>query len=135
MNKYGFKQERNIIITNKRLYNLKKTTPKNKIYIDNILGITIAKTSLGFVIHHEHMTEDIYYISNRRDKIIEIIANQYEIIKKNELKLFLLNVKNLDTFVTKESEKKDNPKSNKRMPRLGLISLKEYLSGATKFNN
>ena len=35
-NKFGFKQERNIVITNKAIYNLKKTQLKRKIDIKSI---------------------------------------------------------------------------------------------------
>ena len=41
INKYGFKQERNIIITDKGIYNLKKTTLKRRIDLKTIKGITL----------------------------------------------------------------------------------------------
>jgi serum/glucocorticoid-regulated kinase 2 len=51
INKFGFKQERNIIITDKGIYNLKKTSLKRRIDLKSIKGITISKTSDEFVIH------------------------------------------------------------------------------------
>jgi hypothetical protein len=52
-NSYGWKQERNMVITNKNLYNIKKRTIKRKILIANIKAITVStnEQSKEFVIH------------------------------------------------------------------------------------
>ena len=62
INRFGFKQERNIIITDKAVYNLKKTSLKRRIDIKAIQGITLAKTMDEFVIHCSG--DDYDYYSN-----------------------------------------------------------------------
>ena len=51
VNKFGFKQERNLVITDKALYNLKKTVLKRRIDLKAIKGITLAKSTDEFVIN------------------------------------------------------------------------------------
>ena len=76
-NKFGFKQERNIIITDKGIYNLKKKDLKRRIDIKSIKGITISKTSDELVIHCNDEEYDYQYISSKKKTIVEIIAKHY----------------------------------------------------------
>ena len=62
INKYGFKQERNIIITDKAVYNLKKTSIRRRIDLKVIKGITLSKTSNEFVIHCKEEEYDYQYV-------------------------------------------------------------------------
>ena len=95
INKYGFKQERNIIITDKGIYNLKKTTLKRRIDLKSIKGITLSKISDEFVIHCNDEEYDYQYISAKKKTIVEIIAKYYYNIIGEELKLFeFKNAKN-----------------------------------------
>jgi len=52
-NPFDWKQERNIVITNKFVYNLKKKSLKRKINLKNITAITssLNKESQEFVLH------------------------------------------------------------------------------------
>ena len=127
-NKFGFKQERNIVITNKAIYNLKKTQLKRKIDIKSIKGITIAKQSDEFVIHCNDEEYDYQYISQKKKTIVEIIAKHYYHLIGEELKLFLLNCSSLTTFVTSKKEKLKD-KNSSRMPRTDSISVGEYIYG------
>ena len=77
INNYGFKQERNIIITDKGIYNLKKTALKRRIDINSIKGITLSKLSDEFVIHCNDEEYDYHYVSTKKKKIVEIIAKYY----------------------------------------------------------
>ena len=129
VNKYGFKQERNIIITDKAIYNLKNNTLKRRIDFKTILGITINKQTDEFVIHCSDLDYDYHYISHRIKTIIEIVAKHYEIINEQELKLFEMNIKNLNTFVTTKKEKQKQ-KNFTHMPNKDCISVKDYLFGA-----
>ena len=129
VNKYGFKQERNIIITDKAIYNLKNSTLKRRIDFKTILGITINKQTDEFVIHCSDLDYDYHYISHRIKTIIEIVAKHYEIINEQELKLFEMNIKNLNTFVTTKKEKQKQ-KNFTHMPNKDCISVKDYLFGA-----
>ena len=132
INKYGFKQERNIIITDKGIYNLKKTTLKRRIDLKTIKGITLSKQSDEFVIHCNDEEYDYQYLSAKKKTIVEIIAKYYYNIINEELKLFELNLSSLSTFVTTKKEKMKE-KNNSRMPRTNCISVYEYIYG-TKAN-
>ena len=133
INKYGFKQERNIIITDKGIYNLRKTTLKRRIDLKSIKGITLTKASDEFVIHCNDEEYDYQYISAKKKTIVEIIAKYYYNIIGEELKLFELNVSSLSTFVTTKKEKMKE-KNSSRMPRTNCISIGEYIYG-TKSKN
>ena len=129
-NRFGFNQERNIIITNKALYNLKKKDLKRRILLIMIRGITISSLNDEFIIHCNDSEYDYHYSSNRKKIIIEIISKYYYIETNQELKLFSLSMKSLDTFVTTKKEKKNNSNFS-RMPRTGLISVDTYVYGTT----
>ena len=128
INKYGFKQERNIIITNQGIYNLRKTQLKRRIDIKSIKGITLSKISDEFVIHCNDEEYDYQYRSAKKKTIVEIIAKHYYNIIGEELKLFNLNVSSLSTFVTSKKEKMKE-KNSSRMPRTDCISVGEYIYG------
>ena len=128
INKYGFKQERNIIITDQAIYNLKKTSLKRRIDLKSIKGITLTKASDEFVIHCNDEEYDYQYISQKKKTIVEIIAKYYYNILNEELKLFELNVSSLSTFVTTKKEKMKE-KNSSRMPRKNCITISEYIYG------
>ena len=128
INRFGYKQERNIIITDKGIYNLKKTTLKRRIDIRVIKGITLAKNSDEFVIHCNDEEYDYQYMSAKKKTIVEIIAKYYYNIKNEELKLFELNLSSLGTFVTSKKEKMKE-KNSSRMPRTNCLSISEYIYG------
>ena len=81
ISKYGYKQERNIIITDKGIYKLKGTTIKRRMDIKSIKGITLSKWSDEYVIHGNDEGYNCHYISSKRKKIVEMIAKYYYNIK------------------------------------------------------
>ena len=128
INKHNWKQERNILITDKAIYNLKKLSLKRRIDFKTVIGITLSKQSDEFVIHCNDIDYDYHYISQRKKIIVEIIAKNYELINEEELKLFELPVKSLATFVTTKKEK-EKQKNTTRMPKTNNISVNDYLFG------
>jgi serum/glucocorticoid-regulated kinase 2 len=128
INKYGFKQERNLLITDKAIYNLKKTVLKRRIDFKIIEGITVSKISDEFVIHCKDIDYDYQFVSPRKKTIIEIIAKYYKIIQQKELPLFELNIKSLNTYVTTKKEKLKR-KNSSRIPRSNSIDVEQYLFG------
>ena len=126
VNKYGFKQERNILITDQAIYNLKKTSLKRRIGYKTIIGISLSKISDEFVIHCNDIDYDYHYISPKKKTIIEIISKNYQMINEQEIKLFELNVKSLNTFVTTKKEK-EKQRNSTRMPRTSCITVNDYL--------
>ena len=129
INKYSWWQERNIIITDKAIYNLKKLSLKRRIDLKTLIGITISKNSEEFVIHCKNIDYDYHYSSPRRKIIIEIISKNYEINVEQEIKLFELQDKNLNEYVTSKEEK-EKQISYTRMPRnIKSLNVKDYLFG------
>ena len=128
INKHGWKQERNILITDKAIYNLRKLSLKRRIDFKTIIGITLSKLTDEFVIHCNDIDYDYQYISKRKKTIVEIIAKNYQLVNEEELKLFALPTKNLSTFVTTKKEK-EKQKNSTRMPKNGSINVDEYLFG------
>ena len=125
INNRGWKQERNILITDKAVYNLKKLTLKRRIDLKTIIGISISKLSDEFVIHCSDIDYDYQYSSKRKRTILEIIAKNYELINEEELKLFALSVKNLCTIVITEKEK-EKQKNFTHMPKKNSVNIKDY---------
>ena len=128
INKYGFKQERNILITDKAIYNLKKTSLKRRIDFKTIDGITVSKLSDEFVIHCKDINYDYHFISPRKKTIIEIISKYYIIINQKEIQLFELNIKSLSAYVTTKKEKAKSQNSSK-IPRSNSVDVEQYLFG------
>ena len=104
INKLGTQQKRNIIITDKGIYNLKKTELKKRIDIKAIKNITLSKETDEFEIHFNKKSK-YKYISAKKKTIVEIIAKNYYNIKNEELKLFEVNLSSLSTLVSSNNEK------------------------------
>ena len=134
INKYGFKQERNIIITESAVYNLRKTTLRRRIDLKFIIGITVSKTSNAFVIHCKEDEYDYQYVSPKRKTILEILGKSYFNINEEEMKIFVLNVDSLSTFVTYKKDKKKD-KNFTRMPKTNSINVGEYIYGTKSDQN
>lgn len=66
INKNGWKQGRNLILTDKAIYNLKKSVLKRRIDYKTIIGITLSKLSDEFVIHCEDIDYDYHFSSARK---------------------------------------------------------------------
>ena len=128
INKNGWKQGRILLLTNKAIYNLKKTQLKRRIDYKTVMGITLSSVSDEFVIHCEDIDYDYHYISPKKKMIVEIISKNYKPIKEEELKLFEVGIKNLNTFVTTKKEKEKQQKLT-RMPNKGQIKVEDYLYG------
>ena len=129
INRYNWKQERIIIITDKAIYNLKKDTLKRRIDLKALIGITISKNSEEFVLHCSHIDYDYHYTSPRIKTIIEIISKNYEALFDEELKLYELTDKYLNEYVTLKSEKEKQSKYTRMPKNQKRLNVKEYLFG------
>ena len=124
-------QERNIIITNIALYNLKKKSVKRRIELATIKGVTCSMITEEFVVHGNDVEYDYHYVSNNRKKLVSCISSAYEIQKKSEMLLCLMDSKSLRTVVTLQKEKKKNITFS-RMPTVGLTTVKIWLADKPK---
>ena len=134
INRYGYHQERNILITNKAVYNLKKKELKRRFETANIKGMSCTADTYEFVIHCIDFEYDYNYISPRRKKIIQYINQGYEMNLNKELPLCILDLKSLTTVVTNKNEKKKDVNFS-RMPESNRVSVKEYLFGNSSQSN
>lgn len=121
-------QDRQIVITNKALYNFKKKELKRRIDLVQILGISISKLTDEFVVHGNEAEYDYDYVSSKRKVIIEIIAKAYFAEIKKDLILCLLDDKSLKEVVTLKPEKKKD-KAFSRMPKTNHVNLEVFLYG------
>jgi len=110
INRFGWSQERIILITENGIYNLKKKELKRRIPLQIILGITISKNSDEFVIHGNDIEYDYHYISAKRFEIIKIISIEYFKIFNKQINFCIMDDKDLSPYVTKKKEKHINPK-------------------------
>lgn len=133
INRYGIGQERNILVTNLAIYNLKKKSLKRRIDTKSIRGITVSKITDEFVIHGNDFEYDYNYISPRKKKIIEFISKSYFEVLKKEMGLCELEAKSLKNVVTLKKEKKKDVNFS-RMPDTFLIPVYNYLYGTKQDN-
>jgi hypothetical protein len=133
INRYGLGQERNILVTNLAIYNLKKKSLKRRIDIKSIRGITVSKITDEFVIHGNDVEYDYNYISQKKKKIIEFISKSYFEVTKKEMGLCELEAKSLKNVVTLKKEKKKDLNFS-RMPDTFLIPVYNYLYGTKQEN-
>lgn len=73
-NRKNKRQERNLMITTKGIYNLSKTSLKRKIGINKIHAITVSKQGTEFVIHIPDEYDYRYSSTDNRDKILDAIC-------------------------------------------------------------
>lgn len=78
---FGKFQDRNLLITNKAIYNFKKTEIKRRIKIEDLYGITYSRQSSEFILHFNENDYDYLFKSENRDKIILLLQHLYEGLK------------------------------------------------------
>ena len=92
-----------------------------------ILGITVNKLTDEFIIHGIESEYDYYYISHRRNEILETISSAYFNLENTRFKFSLLNEKTIKPYVTNKKDKKSNP-SFTRMRSDHLCSIDDFLA-------
>ena len=119
-------QDRNILITNKAVYFSKKIELKKRINIEYLYGITYSNGTNQFVIHFDENCFDFLILSEKRDKIIRLLNDLYEEIKKKELLFSIKPDSDLSKYVVFKKEKKTNPHLCK-LDKNDLYPIKEFL--------
>ena len=133
---FSSNQERNIVITDKALYNLKIKEKKRRIEIENLAGVTISRLTDQFIVHCKNDEYDYLYISPNRLKIIEILEAVYEACVQNELLFYIANDKDLTKYVINKAERKKN-KNIQEMSKVEpnqLMSIREYIESGGNMN-
>jgi len=128
INRYGFKQERIILLTDKAIYNIKKGSLSRRMDYKNIDCIIVAKLSEELAIHCKDVDYDYRIVSSRRKMIIEIISKCYKQINNKEIDLFEVEEKSLKEYV-KTIKDIMKIKTKSTVSRHNSISVEQYLFG------
>mmetsp|Transcript_8359 Transcript_8359/g.8663 ORF Transcript_8359/g.8663 Transcript_8359/m.8663 type:complete len:485 (+) Transcript_8359:33-1487(+) len=131
INRYGMSQERNIVITSKAIYNLKKKELKRRIDLLTLKGISSSKLTEEFVLHGMDLEYDYNYISAKRKIIVKFVAEAYLALKGTDLNFCELEEKSLKNYVTLKTEKKKDL-SFSRMPENNLTPIRDYYAHVAK---
>ena len=111
-NSFGMKQDRNLLLTDKCLYNLQNRTVKRQMKYDEMLGITFSNQSNEFVVHADK-GYDFHFLSQDKMTIIYIIAKCYEKLLNKPIILCEVKDKSLKQYVTTKKDKKKNSSNSK----------------------
>ena len=130
---FSSNQERNILITDEAIYNLKGKEKKRSFKIEHLRGITISRMSDKFVVHGKNEEYDYLYSSPHRLKIIEILEAIYEYLTQNELLFSIINEKDLSKFVVGKKERKGNSDLYK-VEANKLMSVREFIESGGSMN-
>jgi serum/glucocorticoid-regulated kinase 2 len=135
INRYNMSQDRQIVITNKALYNFKKKSLKRRIELTQIRGVSVSKLTDEFVVHGNEAEYDYDYVSSKRTTILEILGNAYNIVAGTEMIVCVLDIKSLKDIVTLKAEKKKDPNFS-RMPKSAQVKFSVFLQeGSNKYRN
>ena len=123
---WRFDSQRNFLVTDQAIYNLKEMTSQRKIEIAKLKGFTISSLSDRIVIHGINGEYDYLIETPRKLELITTIEKIYESLTSKEL-LFSIQKehKKLKDFVATKAEKKKDPLICK-IDYNNLMSIREY---------
>ena len=122
---FSIKQDRNLILTDKCLYNFQNKKIKRQMKYEEMLGITFSKLSNEFVVH-ANQGYDFHFISPDKITIIYIIAKFYEKIMNKAIILCEVNEKSLKQYVTTKKDKKKDI-NNSRLDENSIIDTQTFI--------
>ena len=126
-NKFGFNQNRNLVLTDNAIYNLKGKKLQRRFDISKLKGITtsIAKGCQEFVIHGNEEEHDYLYSSRNKFTIIYLLEGAFEKLRGKEIDFIFTESASLKNRMTTKTEKKSDPKFS-RMDDSELCDIKEF---------
>jgi hypothetical protein len=106
INMFGWVQQRFLLITNEKIYNVKKTKVKRSIRINDLSGITknLNGSKKEFTLH-VNKEYDYRFQSEKREEIINIVKHVYADRNGINLPIFGVPKSNLTEFTTTEKDK------------------------------
>ena len=119
-------QDRNFLITDKAIYNLKGKKVKRRIEKEKIKGITISKISDQFILHGNSEEYDYLFISTKRFQIIKVLQTLFNEITNKYLILTIKNEKELKKYIVGKDERKKQATLFKLDPK-DFMSVREYI--------
>ena len=124
-NSFSMKQERNLVLTDKCLYNFQNKKLKRQMKYEEMLGITFSNQSNEFVVH-ANKGYDFHFLSNDKMIIVYIIAKCYEKLLNKPIILCEVKEKSLKQYVTTKRDKKKDS-SNSRINELNKIDTQTFI--------
>lgn len=125
-------QERNMIITDLAIYNLKKKELKRRIEISTLKGISASSITEEFVLHGIDIEYDYDFVSSKRMTILKIVNEAYKAMKGADISFCKLEEKSLKKIVTLKDEKKKDLNFS-RMPSTPS-SISEFYQPQNNFD-
>lgn len=104
-NRFGMKQERTLLLTNIKLYNVKKHEMQRAIAIENIKALTKSmdpKRATSFIVHVAS-EYDYVFDSEQRDDVFKQIKYYFWNAKKRNLPIYAVK-DSIDEFATKKTD-------------------------------
>ena len=131
ISRFGLNQERIILLTDKNLYYIKSKNPIFVITYNQLLGITMSKTTSEFIFHINFEDQDYHFSSKNRELLISQLAIIYQSYTKKVLKLCEVEQKSLKQFITSKKDKKKST-SYTKMDQKFLIETKVFIDKNNK---
>ena len=125
INSFSIKQERNLVLTDKCLYNFHNKKVKRQMKYEEMLGITFSNVSNEFVVHADK-GYDFHFLSQEKTIIIFIIAKCYEKLLNKPLILCEVKEKSLKQYVTTKKDKKKDS-NNSRLKEDNIIDTQTFI--------
>jgi hypothetical protein len=103
---FGWVQQRFLLITNEKIYNVKKTKVKRSIRVNDLSGITknLNGSKKEFTLH-VNKEYDYRFQSEKREEIMAILKHMYAERNGINLPIFGVPKNNLTEFTTTEKDK------------------------------
>ena len=108
-NDMGFRQERDIALTDQAIYNIKKTSVQRRIPFEKLEAITVSKMSSEFVLHIKSEHDYRYLSYEHRTPVIEMMLYILCKVKKicSVFKVYYVDKVNLDKVMTTHAKYKE----------------------------
>jgi serum/glucocorticoid-regulated kinase 2 len=124
-NSFSIKQERNLVLTDKCLYNFHNKKVKRQMKYEEMLGITFSNVTNEFVVH-ANKGYDFHFLSQERTIIIYIIAKCYQKLLNKPIILCEVKEKSLKQYVTTKKDKKKDS-TNSRLDENNTIDTQTFI--------
>ena len=124
-NSFSIKQERNLVLTDKCLYNFQNKKIKRQMKYEEMLGITFSNSSNEFVVHADK-GYDFHFISQEKTIMIYIIAKCYQQLLNKPLILCEVKEKSLKQYVTTKKDKKKDI-NNSKLKEDNIIDTQTFI--------
>ena len=104
-----------------------------KLSYQQILGITLSKSSNEFILHINYDEQDFYFTSKNKNLVISQILKLFHASTNKNLKLCEVDQKRIKQYITSKKDKKKNTAFTKLDEKL-IIDSKQFVEKNEKIN-